>query len=83
MRWMGGRCYLSGNFGANGNSLWLPGLYTKLWPVSTRVGLLLAEKVVCLLSHWSSIDKRRFVLVVIRFVGVAVFVLVNISSEHK
>ena len=45
---------------------------------STGVGHLLAVRVLCLLSHWSSKHKHRFVLVVIGFVGFAVFVFVNI-----
>ena len=52
---------------------------TQLWLASTRVGLLLAVGVVCLLSHWLSKHKRRFVLVVIGFVGFAVFVFLNIK----
>ena len=46
--------------------------------VGTRVGLLLAVRVVYLLSHCLSKHKRRFVLVVIGLVGVAVFVFVSI-----
>ena len=48
------RCYLSGNFGANGNSLWLPCLYRH--------------------SCWRAIEF----FVTIGFVGVAVFVFINI-----